>query len=58
MLLHVKFMYVDAYTFIIHHGVGEKRYTLHHRGAIIADTTVSSIEVLLEMENALPLSKV
>ncbi|XLT26302.1 hypothetical protein S245_057622 [Arachis hypogaea] len=36
--------------------VGEKRYILHPRGAIIGDTIVSGTEVPIKMGNALPLS--
>ncbi|GJY52875.1 hypothetical protein Tco_0444539 [Tanacetum coccineum] len=39
-------------------GDGEKRYTLHPRGAIIRDTIVSGTEVIIKMGNALPLSAV
>ncbi|XLT64173.1 hypothetical protein HN873_020697 [Arachis hypogaea] len=38
--------------------VGEKRYILHPRGAIIGDTIVSGTEVPIKMGNALPLSAI
>ncbi|TYI74634.1 hypothetical protein E1A91_D07G215200v1, partial [Gossypium mustelinum] len=41
---------------LIHYGDGEKRYILHPRGSIIADSIVSGKEVPIKMGNALPLS--
>ncbi|KAJ9180969.1 hypothetical protein P3X46_009149 [Hevea brasiliensis] len=45
----------NANIYLIHYGDGEKRYTLHPRGAIIGDTIISDTKVLIKMENALPL---
>ncbi|KAB2022416.1 hypothetical protein ES319_D07G209100v1, partial [Gossypium barbadense] len=46
----------NAYICLIHYGDGEKRYILHPRGFIIADSIVSGKEVPIKMGNALPLT--
>ncbi|KAG6621601.1 hypothetical protein I3842_Q017400, partial [Carya illinoinensis] len=48
----------NTYIRLIYYGHNEKIYILHPRGTTIGDTIVSSTEVPIKIENAIPLSAV